>query len=104
MSSPGPPPLLKHTLLGLLWIFFMLHLAWPSPCPATNPASPSYHGAHAPASRKRLPVSPTNPSVSRVSRHRQPPRSLPLLRHRHGSPPPVAASARWTPGTMSART
>src|SRR6266403_556650 len=22
-------------VLGLLWIFFMLHLAWPSPCPAT---------------------------------------------------------------------
>jgi hypothetical protein len=30
-------------VLGLLWIFFMLHLAWPSPCPATpqRPAEPS---------------------------------------------------------------
>ena len=29
-------------VLGLLWIFFMLHLAWPSPCPATpqRPAEP----------------------------------------------------------------
>src|SRR5712671_3288014 len=29
-------------VLGLLWLFFMLHLAWPSPCPATpqRPAEP----------------------------------------------------------------
>jgi hypothetical protein len=29
-------------VLGLLWIFFMLHLAWPIPCPATpqRPAEP----------------------------------------------------------------
>src|SRR5437867_7689296 len=29
-------------VLGLLWIFFMLHLAWPSPCPTTpqRPAEP----------------------------------------------------------------
>src|SRR5262250_545558 len=29
-------------VLGLPWIFFMLHLAWPSPCPATaqSPAEP----------------------------------------------------------------
>src|SRR6266581_2600191 len=29
-------------VLGFLWIFFMLHLAWPSPCPATpqRPAEP----------------------------------------------------------------
>src|SRR5215472_13572619 len=29
-------------VLGLLWIFFMLHIAWPSPCPATpqRPAEP----------------------------------------------------------------
>src|SRR5262244_1017279 len=29
-------------VLGLLWIFFLLHLAWPSPCPATpqRPAEP----------------------------------------------------------------
>jgi len=28
--------------LGLLWIFFMLHITWPSPCPATpqRPAEP----------------------------------------------------------------
>src|SRR5215510_4559510 len=29
-------------VLGLLWIFFMLHIAWPNPCPATpqRPAEP----------------------------------------------------------------
>jgi hypothetical protein len=29
-------------VLGLFWIFFMLHIAWPSPCPATSqrPAEP----------------------------------------------------------------
>ncbi len=29
-------------VLGLLWIFFMLHMTWPSPCPATpqRPAEP----------------------------------------------------------------
>jgi hypothetical protein len=91
---------------GLLWIFCMLPLAWPSPCPATpqRPAEPIVPRRPRSSEPQSFAGLTHKPHCVACEPAPPAPRSLPLLRHRHGSPPPLAASARWTPGTNSART
>ena len=66
-------------VLGLLWLFFLLHLAWPSPCPA-------------------IPQSPAEPSLPRRPRSREP-KAFAGLTHK---PPCVACEQ--APPAPSART
>src|SRR5712691_9916009 len=66
---------LFYTLLlgGLLWLCFILHVAWPSEQGITGPLTPkpAQHPVSAPATYNRLQVSPASPIATPVSKRSQ---------------------------------
>src|SRR5215471_8095734 len=79
-------------LLGLLWLFVMLHYA--------SQPSPSCHGASAPATRSHFLASPASPPVPPVRRPTRPHPNCPVVRH-PASCPRGDGHARWTPRSIS---
>src|SRR5216683_8359449 len=90
-------------LLGLLWLLFMLHAAWPSQGPATQrrPVEPILPPRKRSSDPQPFPgLTRTPPCAACAQAHAHAPSHL-VARHPARSPR-VAARARWTPRRTSA--